>query len=1010
MWASIRFCFLVSLIFLVARDARALDPHKRISQYGHTSWRERDGFVDHPIAVTQTVDGYIFIGMGAGLTRFDGVRFTPWVAAPGQSLPARGFSSLLGARDGSLWVGTPSGLSRIENGIVYDYASQVGGAGIGSIIEDSAGTIWFTRYRITDGRGPLCKVEGNEVKCYGKEDGIPVTYGLGLTKDKAGNFWFGSDGLCRWAPGSCTVYFQDELKHMGGEGVIDVAAGPSGSVWATLDGIGPNLGVRYYSDGKWSSYVVPGLDGSTIRSHTLLMDRGGSLWIGTESHGLYHIRDGVADHFGIEDGLSGKSVASMYEDHEGNIWVLTDGGVDFFRDPPIVTFSTIEGISSSNIRSIVARTDGTLWIGNRGSLDILRGSDITTISALRGLPGQDIEAMLEDHTGRMWLGIDDRLMTYEHGRFLEVKKLDGRPLGNIGFVYAIAEAPDGTIWALVNDNNHRSLIQMKDQVLARKIPIDSELPRSAKYLAVDRQGAIWIASSSGKLVRYNGEKFEPVRLEADETSLTTHSLFVDSDDALWVSTTKGVYRYFDGKVTLLDPRNGLPCSSVMAVMSDTNGSLWLYSRCGLIRIAASDLAQWRINPDARVPFKIFDVFDGAHPSTGMNLQPRAARSLDGRLWFATDAIVQSIDPARDYTNRIEPPVRIEALFADHKSYGTQGLVNLPPLSAELEIEYTALSLVVPGKVNFRYRLEGHDTEWQEAGPRREAFYNNLGPGKYTFRVIACNNDGIWNESGDTLEFRIAPTWYQATSFRILGLILVGFIIWILYRLRIRQISRALSARFDERLAERTRMARELHDTFIQTVQGSKMVADDALEDSSDPLRMRRAMEQLSTWLGQAIQEGRAALNSLRTSATQRNDLADGLQRATENSLIPDSMTVKFSVEGDPVDMHPIVRDEVYRIGYEAIRNASVHSSANRLEVNLKYAGDLTLRVSDNGIGIDPTISENGREGHFGLQGMRERAARIGARFTLLSSPSSGTEIILFVPAGIVNKKGGSPQN
>jgi signal transduction histidine kinase len=222
-----------------------------------------------------------------------------------------------------------------------------------------------------------------------------------------------------------------------------------------------------------------------------------------------------------------------------------------------------------------------------------------------------------------------------------------------------------------------------------------------------------------------------------------------------------------------------------------------------------------------------------------------------------------------------------------------------------------------------------------------------------------------------------------------------------FLLRVRQIARSIGARFDERLAERTLIARDLHDTFLQTIQGSKLVADDALDPSTDPLRMRRALEQLSVWFARATQEGRAALNSLRTTTIRTNDLAKALRRVTEDSLIPSSMAVTFSVIGDSKEMHPIVRDEIYRIGYEAIRNACMHSGASRLQVELRYANDLALRVNDNGAGIDPAIADGGRDRHFGLQGMRERTARIGGKLTLVSSSSSGTEIKLVVPGGIV---------
>ena len=255
--------------------------------------------------------------------------------------------------------------------------------------------------------------------------------------------------------------------------------------------------------------------------------------------------------------------------------------------------------------------------------------------------------------------------------------------------------------------------------------------------------------------------------------------------------------------------------------------------------------------------------------------------------------------------------------------------------------------------------------------------------------------------GAALDFSVASAWYQTRFFSLLCIALGAFIIWTLYRLRVGQIASAMSARFDERLAERTRLAREIHDTLLQTIQGSKMVADDALDQPTDTARMHHALERLSKWLGQATMEGRAALNVLRDSTTQRNDLSDGLRRATEDAFVPSSMRVAFAVNGEPGEMHPIVRDEVYRIGYEAIRNACIHSEGSRLEIEISYAQDLALRVADNGKGLDPSFIAQGKEGHFGLQGMRERAARVGGRLTLTSSPTSGTEIRLSVPGKIV---------
>jgi signal transduction histidine kinase len=374
------------------------------------------------------------------------------------------------------------------------------------------------------------------------------------------------------------------------------------------------------------------------------------------------------------------------------------------------------------------------------------------------------------------------------------------------------------------------------------------------------------------------------------------------------------------------------------------------------------------------------------------------------LWFANGNVLQMIDPGHLTRNALPPPVRVEEVIADRKNYSPNNDLRLPSLTRDLEVDYTALSFVAPQKVRFRYKLEGRDAVWQEPGTRRQAFYTDLRPGRYRFQVIACNNDGVWNDVGASLGFSVAPAWYQTSGFRILCAVSGVFIVVVLYRLRVRQIARSIGIRFDERLAERTRMARDLHDTFLQTIQGSKLVADDALEPSTDPIRMRRAMQQISVWLERAMQEGRAALNSLRTATTQTNDLGEALRRVTEDGIVPSSMAVTFSVVGDAREMHPIVRDEIYRIGYEAIRNACTHSGASRLEVELRYADNLALRVSDNGTGIDPAIADGGKDGHFGLQGMRERVARIGGKLTLGSSSNSGTEIKLVVPGGIVFPK------
>jgi signal transduction histidine kinase/streptogramin lyase len=733
------------------------------------------------------------------------------------------------------------------------------------------------------------------------------------------------------------------------------------------------------------------------------VDRHDALWVGTESEGLYRIFDGLADHYASVNGLSGDTVNSIYEDREGNLWVATDKGTDLFRDTPVLTFSTSEGVVGSDIRSVSALKNGSVWVGNSQALNVIKAGRVSAIGESQGLPGHDASAVFEDSTGLVWIGIDDTLMTYTGDRYFDVKDSDGGPLRHTGVPVGFAEDVDGDIWALtyLEQPSKFRLFRLRGQAVQESIFVDDKM-QSARRIVADRESGIWIGSSDGNLLRYRKGESEVFSLGTPENPISARDMFVDKDNSIWSATSRGLYRWQDGKVTTMDTRNGLPdCFPFYYAIKDNDGSLWIYAACGVIKIPAADLARWLAEPEAQVSVRTFGPLEGAFPSYSDSPgNPKVAKSSDGRLWFAGLQIIQMIDPGRSYLNAIPPPVHVEALIADRKTYTPGAVLDLPALTRDLEIDYTALSFTVPQQVRFRYKLDGHDADWQDAGTRRQAFYSDLPPGEYLFNVMAANNDGVWNETGASLAFSIAPAWYQSGLFRILLVVILLVVVWLLYRLRVAQISHRLNAGFNERLAERTRVARELHDTFLQTVQGSKMVADHALTNPADHTRMVRAMEQLSAWLEQATREGREALNSLRASATERNDLAEALRRATESCVVDGSTTPTFSVAGESRDMHPIVRDEIYRIGYEAIRNACAHSGASRIEVELRYDKDLVVSVTDNGKGIDPVTAADGKEGHFGLKGMRERAGRIGAKLTLDTSLDAGTEVTLMVPGDV----------
>jgi signal transduction histidine kinase/ligand-binding sensor domain-containing protein len=994
------------LLFVLASTAWAVDPHTLISQYGHTAWRIQDGVLSNPGLITQTTDGYIWVATVAGLMRFDGVKFTPWTAPKGQSLPGSGISFLLGGRDGSLWIGTPGGLSHLKDGELFNYKTTPNSPGINDIIEDHAGTIWVTRYRMNDGGGSLCRVDGDKLRCYGEKDGNPGKYAIGLVEDTAGNIWFGCKMLCRWASDSFSFYFKDQLKNPAGDGVLRVAAGPSGSVWASLGGTGRKLGVQYYSEGKWASYVVPGFDGATVVADVLFVDRNHSLWVGTESHGLYRIHDGVADHYGSANGLSGDTVEYIYEDREGNLWVTTDRGVDMFRDLPVLTFSTSEGFIGSLVHSVLALSNGSVWVGNIGAVDIVRAGRVSAIAANRGLPGQHVEAMLQDHTGQIWLGVDNTIMTYRLGRFSAIKNSDATLFGRLGNARGFAEDVEGNIWALthidVPDQMH--LLRIKDQNVEQDIRVDDVI--NARFLAADRSAGIWLASAHGKFVHYRDGKAEAVISLAKE-EIGIRSLFVDSDNAVSFATSKGFYRWKDGHLSVMDSRNGLPCSALASAIKDDRGSFWLYGRCGLLRVSASDYESWLKFPAASLSVKTFDALDGSQPGYELS-QPEVSKSADGRLWFASSDKIQMIDPSRTYTNVIPPPVYVEEVIADRKNYPPGAGLRLPALTRDIEIDYTALSFVVPQKVRFRYKLEGRDTTWQEPGTRRQAFYSDLRPRKYRFRVIACNNDGLWNEQGATLDFSVAPAWYQTNWFRVSCAATLLMLLYLLYQLRVRQLHHQFSIGLEARFNERTRIARELHDTLLQSFQGLMLrfqTVDEMLP--ARPLDAKKALEGALDRADQAISEGRDAITDIRATTLASHDLEKSIT-ALMTSLSEElaagngrSVTFRVLVEGVPRAVRPTLQDEIYRIARESLRNAFRHAQAGHIETEITYGESLRLRFRDDGKGMDPSVVERGgRSGHWGLPGIRERAKQIGAELTVWSELGAGTEVELNIPGSI----------
>jgi signal transduction histidine kinase/ligand-binding sensor domain-containing protein len=967
---------------LLCPPLNALDPTLRLSQYGHTAWRVREAyFSGSPLTIAQTRDGQLWIGGEGGLVRFDGVHFLP--PPEGMHLPDFGIFSLLGASDGSLWVGMGSGLARWKDGKLTFYAKS---GRFGALLEDRQGTLWAGHTRALNEIPPLCRFAAGEFKCFRVPEKSPLRYVAALEEDAQGNLWVGGEGaVCRWQAEAPDCYEVPKQPRGNRFGIYGLASDAKGDIWI---GAGAS-GVWRLTSGHWQPDTD--LPGRKVESAAIFKDREGSLWIGDEANGIIRRVDGVVDRFTRNEGLSGNSINDVFEDREGNLWVATSGGLDRFRDVKVATLVPNQDLPLESVWSVVSSRRGGLWISGSDTLVHLNQDGTTTYTSGSSLAGKIVGNLFEDHRGRLWVGIGDSLFWRDQERFHKLRlpeACDGTTQ-----VRAMAEEADDTLWASATGRGCGLIRIRKDEVV--EVLSRQQLGDQVNVMASDPEGGVWLGLANHQLKHYRDGRLE-LRREQIATSLT--NMLADTN-GLWVATNEGLAFHNGDKFAKLDSNNGLPCNFIEAVLKDDNGALWLKSRCAVVHVPVEELAKWLKDPGRQLRLEVWDSFDGVQAG-GSAFGQHAAKSTDGRLWFAiVSGGLQVFDPSRAVGNTLAPPVHILRVAADHKPYGLGSDLRLPALTKTLEIGYTAYSLSVPEKVRFRYKLDGYDKDWSGSVSLREVTYTNLPPGNYEFHVLACNNDGVWNETGARLTFNIPPSFTQSTLFKTLCALSGLGILSLAYRMRVKHVTQRLQDRMCERMAERARIARDLHDTFFQGVQGLFLRFHTATSQLPKSESARGIFEDTLRQSDQVMKEGRELLLDLRTSANSR-DLPRALAEAGRQfqELYPCEFNV--IVNGDVRALDPIVSDELFQIGKESLSNAFQHSGANQIEAEVHYeAEQLRLRIRDDGTGIDPKILEQGhRTGHWGLPGMRERARKIGTRIEAWSQSGAGTEVELRVPA------------
>lgn len=989
--------FSLAILLACCACAFALDPSLDISQYAHTSWKIRDGFPKGVVySVAQTPDGYLWLGTEFGLVRFDGVRGVEWQPGSGRQLPSDWIRSLFVSRDATLWIGTQKGLARWKDGKLTTYA-DLSGQYIASFLQEGDGTVWVgTIDGISGGR--LCAIRDGSTHCSGGDGSLGLGV-LSLFGDHNGGVWVGvQNGVWRWKPGRSEFFpvpeADDAVRFFGEDerGLL----------------LGTKTGIKRLVVNRVEPYFLGGV-AQPIAVTRLLRDHNGGLWVGTLDRGLLHVHNGRTDTFSQTDGLSGNDVISLYEDREGNVWVATSNGLDRFREYAVPNISIAQGLSSAVTYSVLPANDGSIWIStvnglNRwknGHVSVLRAQPGNTQSA--GIPGTSaFTSLFKDSRGRVWAAGSHGFAYLEKDKLVSIR--DFPKIAPFG----IAELGLGHIWLA---HQFAGILHVFQGKVVQQIPWAGVGRKDfATALTADpsRKG-LWLGFATGGIAYFaDGGIRKAYSAEDGLGAGRVANLRFGPRGALWAATQGGLSRIEDGRIATLTIKNGLPCDTIHWSIEGDDHSMWLYMACGLVRIERSELDRWMADTTRQVKTTVFGIAEGvtSHVAGGL-YEGAAAKSPDGRLWFTTFDGVSIIDPHNLHENKLPPPVHIEQITADDKPHDAQNSLRLPARVRNLDIDYTAPSLVVPEKVRFRVKLEGQDKDWRELVNVRHVEYTNLAPRTYRFRVMACNNSGVWNEEGATLDFVIPPAWYQTTWFRMACVAAFLAMIWGTYQLRVRQLASQFNMRLEERVHERTRIARELHDTLLQSFHGLLMRFQTA--SRLLPGRPAEAKEKLDGAIEQAeeaIIEGREAVQNLRTSTVQRNDLAQaismlGEELATDSTNLP-SPIFRVAVEGAPQDLHPILRDEVYRITAEALRNAFRHAQARQIEVEIRYdSQQFRLRMRDDGRGFNPNVpAGQGRKGHYGLPGMRERAKIAGGKLKVWSEVGAGTEVELEIPATI----------
>jgi signal transduction histidine kinase/ligand-binding sensor domain-containing protein len=985
------------------------DPRLDIPFMYHTAWSGKDGAPSGVQALAQSNDGLLWLGAHNGLFSFDGVRFSSVRRLHGTDLPMGEVYALLAPRTGGLWISYLfGGASFINEGRVTNYSPADGlpRGTVTDLAEGADGAVWAAS---SAGLFRRAQTRWEDIT---DQYGLPTRFVRSICIDPDQTVWLNAGGAILYLK-SGAYRFETAPWRIDGVNNPFLARSRDGVPWIStrIDGRPAALRLSMRSLARPAATDIVWLDKPDAAIDVI--ESSGALWIDS-GMALTRVPPNAGDMHDPSflnrtkdyplDQASGRAVQIGFEDREGDVWLGTTGGIDKFRDSRIHKLPLIMGEIT-----LVAAEQGTLWVGLDRSPAVPRGLYSVSLDAPpRRVPDiERISAGYRGPSGDIWLGGAAGLWHLEQDQWRPVvgpDNLRGQPDTDL---QGIVEDGDGNLWISVLRSG------LYKQTADGWTPYTPKNVRDKEYpivMLADKRGTLWLGYSQNRVtgLRKDGEQYFTGK---DGVAVGNVLALATVDGMLWVGGDQGLLCYDGHHFLPVTFTTGSPISGVSGILQSTAGDAWINTGAGVIHVSSKDLHAWTQRPGGPLNAELLNYLDGMLGSpTPVRPLPTVTEASDGRIWFTTTNGIFWSDPGAGARNSIAPSVLVTSVVADGMPFEPTPTVLLGKHIRNLQIDYTAASFVIPERVMFKYRLVGHDAEWQEVGTRRSAFYTDLPPGRYEFSVTASNNDGVWNEAGQHLTLVLPPTMFQTAWFRLLCAAIAAVLLAILFLVRIRQMSlqlrRQLEQRFDARVEERTRIARDLHDSLLQGFQGL-MFRLQAVRQLL-PIRASEAAAQLDAALesgDRAIAEGRDAVRDLRESTLIQGDLGGTLVSLGEEFAGAAAMqrpSYRVVIEGKPRTLDPLVRDEVYRIAREAIRNACKHARATEIEAELVYGStDFCVRVRDNGIGIDPQVLAQGRrEGHWGLPGMRERASTFKGEFNVWSQLGAGTEIELKIPEHI----------